>query len=389
MTELHFLPAAGGDFLWLRFGALAGEMHNMIIDSGYRSCFSDFNAILRSIARAKETIDAIVLTHIDDDHIGGFLCWLESVGTEYPAIERIYFNTGRGISGHMGDRGKTLEGYFEDSIRGAPSNGDYSVKNACSILELLRHKKLLDRLCSYSVADGSTATLPCGASMRFISPSEKAALAFGKLWRMEEKKTVVNYGAVGKNGSPWDDLDALMGQKEPPDSSVSNGASLAFLFDFADTHLAFLGDAHADVCVEGLRALGYTPERPYPADLVKLSHHGSACNLSGELLALLDGRRFLVSTAPGKYKKTQKAAVAQLLRFRETVELYFNCSCPDRMFSRRDQEEYLQTGQLILHNVGFGGPRSRIALKDGLMLCGKTKGGVYDGQIQHPAEQSG
>ncbi len=177
-----------------------------------------------------------------------------------------------------------------------------------------------------------------------------------------------------------------MGQKEPPDSSVSNGASLAFLFDFADTHLVFLGDAHADVCAEGLWMLGYTPARPYFADLVKLSHHGSACNLSDELLALLDCERFLISTAPGKYKKSQKAAMAQLLRLRETVELYFNCSCPDHMFSFHDREEYLQTGRLILHNLGFGGPQSQIALKDGLKLCGKTKGGVYDRRIQCSAK---
>ncbi len=217
--------------------------------------------------------------------------------------------------------------------------------------------------------------------MRFISPSEKTALASLKLWRTAEKKTVVNYGGAGKNDGPWDDLDTLMGKKEPADSSVSNGTSLAFLFDFADAHLAFLGDAHADVCAEGLRALGYTPERPYPADLVKLSHHGSACNLSEELLVLLDCQRFLVSTASGKYRKTQKAAIAQLLHFRETVELYFNCSCPSRIFSSRDREEYLQTGRLILRNLGFGGPQSQIALKDGLTLCGKTKGGIYDRRI--------
>ncbi len=206
MTELHLLPAAGGDFLWLRFGALVDEMHNIIIDSGYRSCFSDFNAIMKSIARAKETIDAIVLTHIDHDHIGGFLCWLESTVTEYPAIERIYFNTGRGISEHMGDGRKVQEIYFEDSIQGTPSNGNYSTKNACSILKLLQNKKLLDRLCPYSAAGDSPVVLPCGASMRFISPSEKAVLAFGRLWRTAEKKPVVNYGGAEKmtaHGMIW------------------------------------------------------------------------------------------------------------------------------------------------------------------------------------------
>jgi len=140
VTELHFLPAAGGDFLWLRFGTLADKVHNIIIDSGYRSCFLDFNAVLRSLVRAKETIDAIVLTHTDDDHIGGFLCWLESSGAENAPIERIYFNTGRGISEHMGDGRKAQKSYFEDSIQGTTSNGNYSVRSACSILELL-HKK--------------------------------------------------------------------------------------------------------------------------------------------------------------------------------------------------------------------------------------------------------
>jgi len=60
--------------------------------------------------------------------------------------------------------------------------------------------------------------------MRFISPSEKAALEFGKLWRTAEKKTVFNYGGAGKNDGPWDDLDTLMGQKEPA-QQVGNGAT--------------------------------------------------------------------------------------------------------------------------------------------------------------------
>ena len=57
-------------------------------------------------------------------------------------------------------------------------------------------------------------------------------------------------------------LDELSGCNVPEDASLSNGASIAFLFQFEKIRIAFLGDAHPSVCVDGLLKLGYSSQKP-------------------------------------------------------------------------------------------------------------------------------
>ena len=69
------MPANGGDFLWLCYGCGNRRSH-ILIDSGYGQCYKDYSAVMRYIYEAGETVEAVLLTHIDNDHIGGFLRWL-------------------------------------------------------------------------------------------------------------------------------------------------------------------------------------------------------------------------------------------------------------------------------------------------------------------------
>ena len=46
-------------------------------------------------------------------------------------------------------------------------------------------------------------------------------------------------------------LDELCGCSVPEDTSFSNGASIALLFEFEKIRIAFLGDAYPSVCVNG------------------------------------------------------------------------------------------------------------------------------------------
>lgn len=337
-TVLHFLPASGGDFFWLRYGTDESAA-NLIIDTGMRKDYLCLKRIMEEIEADHQVLDALILTHIDDDHIGGFFRWLKTAN-DYPPIKTICFNTGDEKK-PVFNAACALERGFKSQDKTAM--GDYGVATAHSILEFLADKHLDARLAGQIVIGSPTMQLPFGATIRFISPSSQTMQGFIENWEKEARASQQDYAA---NTFDWENLDDMRHEREAPDQSVSNGASLAFLFDYEETHIAFLGDAFADVCVEGLKNLGYSEVNPYQASLIKLSHHGSARNLSDDLLKILSGNSFLMSSSSSKLSRTQKRTVAKLLVSRRKITVYTNFSLPNGFLSNRDRSIYIDTGKL-------------------------------------------
>ena len=78
MVRLFSCKAHDGDYFWLRYKHDAEELyHNLVIDGGRKSNASDFCEMLKRIYKNGEKIDAMVLTHFDQDHIMGMLAGLQ------------------------------------------------------------------------------------------------------------------------------------------------------------------------------------------------------------------------------------------------------------------------------------------------------------------------
>ena len=69
MLEVYTYNAGKGDCVRLRFD----DTHNIIIDTGVIRFAPAFKRICDEITSAGETLDLLILTHVDDDHIGGIL----------------------------------------------------------------------------------------------------------------------------------------------------------------------------------------------------------------------------------------------------------------------------------------------------------------------------
>jgi len=63
--------------------------------------FGELKDIIDLIKERKEIIDLLILTHVDDDHIGGILKWFENDESAYSLIGKVWFNSGRLISEHF------------------------------------------------------------------------------------------------------------------------------------------------------------------------------------------------------------------------------------------------------------------------------------------------
>lgn len=114
------------------------------------------------------------------------------------------------------------------------------------------------------------------------------------------------------------------------DRSVANGSSIAFLLEQGGKSCLLAGDAHPRVLAASIRRL--LAERggsgKLHLDACKLAHHGSMSNINDELLALLDCRRWIVSTNGAIFKHPDRPTAELIAKHsRQAPELLCNYLC--------------------------------------------------------------
>ncbi len=79
--KIKFLQAFNGDSIWISFSE-NGDPKNIIIDGGVGDTYEnnlrkkgELFDVIEHIKGCNENVDLLVLTHFDDDHIGGLLRW--------------------------------------------------------------------------------------------------------------------------------------------------------------------------------------------------------------------------------------------------------------------------------------------------------------------------
>lgn len=314
------IPAEEGDFFWLTYGE--ETKHHILIDGGVESCGNKYEKILTYIEKNKEKVDAIVLTHVDNDHIQGALDGLGRMSTESleQVVEKIIFNTGRGIA----EKFSTIrEAYVEDQIVIHKHIDAYGIGEGIAFEKLLEERKLNEKLVSCTMS-GDIVELLGGAKLRIISPGEKQLVDLLDKW--EEYMSVDNQDGYSTNlDNTKKDLEYLRKEKLLIDNSVNNLSSIAFIFEYEEKKIAFLADSLPKVCIDGLRQHGIGGE--YPVDILKISHHGSRSNSSDSLLKILRTNNYLISTN-GKGKKVpSKVVIAHLLKAHDKCEDKINIIC--------------------------------------------------------------
>lgn len=283
MVKIFTLPANEGDFIWICYGENEVYSH-ILIDGGTKECGEEYASIIKIIDERKEKIEALVLTHVDYDHIQGAIEGICRTSDDLlkRTVKKIYFNTCRGIRRNLKETREFSEGSdcVEDQICVNQNYKQYSVGDGIKFLDLLSEKGLKDRLVDY-VVYGEKAILPNDAIIRFISPGEKELIKFANQWeKYERENEYVQYASnldmVKKN------LADLMNENLVSDQSINNASSIAFIFEYQSIKLAFLGDARPSVCLQGIKKIN---DADYlEVDLLKLSHHGSRSNTSDPLL---------------------------------------------------------------------------------------------------------
>ncbi len=316
-VRVHGLAAGYGDCLVVEYGR---PVRRLLIDAGPKFFWPQVREALMPLAG--NGFDVFVVTHIDEDHIGGAIPLLDDPALRH-TVRQVWFN---GFV-HCRDGGSVLGPIQGEQLTERIVTGGVPWNTA---LGRGRSPGIGKAAVVPSTGDLPVVDLPGGARAVLLSPTGPALKRLADVW----EEVVADAGLVAGEGSAG--TSRPLGPKnverpDPPrpltepelfemaadrkrDKSAANASSIAFVLEVEGKRVLLAGDAHGDVLAAGLARYGAQVGESRPRiDLAKLPHHGSGGNVSADLLAAMDCRRYLVSSNGQNYGHPDDAALARLL----------------------------------------------------------------------------
>lgn len=342
MFKIEMWPAGHGDSLYIEYGEPSAP-RRVLIDAGPYYAFKELAKRIDALTNSGVTLELLVITHVDGDHIDGAVKLLGAPPSGL-AIQDVWFNAWR----HLAPQPSDLLGPVQGEMLSA----------------LIQRRKL-----PWNAAFGGgrvalagrgalpVITLPGGLRLTLLSPTRRELANLQPVWAKELRKAglepdsreqaLAKLRKDARLRPPADllgggraDVQALAARPFSDDSSEANASSIAFLAEYAGARVLFTGDAHAPVLEAAIRKLVTRNKPKLKLDAVKLSHHGSKVNTSPSLLNLLDCKRFLVSTNGNTFNHPDPETIARIIvQSGPEVELFFNYLSDE---TRPWNDEYLQ-----------------------------------------------
>jgi beta-lactamase superfamily II metal-dependent hydrolase/tetratricopeptide (TPR) repeat protein len=310
---IDMLRAGHGDCLVVSYG---DPPHRILIDGGTAPSYDEgLAAYLERHADAPLHFDLFVVTHVDSDHIDGAVIFLQDrqrLGVEF---DEIWFNGWPQLPPGRGP----LSGEFLGAL--VPDDR-WNARFGTQAVVLPGEEGEEGEL--------PVVTLPGGATLTLLSPTPKALRRLKTEWEDVVEEAGFTPGDEQRSLELLAKRKALQPRARGArlyggDNAVANGSSIAFLLEAGGRSCLLTGDAYAPVLQQTLDRLRRKRgvER-LAIDAIKLSHHGSEKNVSADLLAVVDCRRYLVSTNGDYFKHPDPETLQLLAKTAGECQVWFN-----------------------------------------------------------------
>lgn len=336
--RIKVLEAGHGDALIVET-SIGDETFRILIDGGPAECFErrqgakrtigPLQAELDGMVARQERFDLTILTHVDDDHIGGLLraCRHE----KYRAViaNEVWFNSGRLIAEAMGGAVPEDSTIWIDD----PNDRLTSIAQGVEFDDILRQYCQVRR--SVKIADGAEIPFRHGKIL-ILSPTEDQLRTLLAKWEKEKPDSLTS---SARNDYELSFEELRDNDVFSEDSSVHNASSIAILIEVAGARALFLGDALPSTVCRTLREkLGVNEQNRLSVRVCKLSHHGSEANTNEELLSLLHCEKFIISTNGARHGLPDKMTLARIDKLSpESLVLFNYPGLRKRIFSRHGE----------------------------------------------------
>jgi beta-lactamase superfamily II metal-dependent hydrolase len=282
-------------------------IRHILVDGGPASSLPNLLEVLAaSRTNGTLTLEALVVTHYDFDHIGGIIALLEQI-PDWLSINDIWFNGNKHLL-----PGDQLGPQHSEAL------ADLIVKS-----RLPWNKAFRDQ--AARVRSAGSIDLPGGMSIWVLSPTENelSALAKQSFAGLLSNDNLAPRDRLGRqDGWPPPPFSSMVAKRSPPDQSASNASSIALLLNYAQKQILLSGDANAEVVCGSLAY--YWPKQKLKLDLLKVSHHGSQANTSADFLRKIECKRFAFSTNGKIHAHPDQVLIARVIESTSNPELIFN-----------------------------------------------------------------
>ena len=291
--KFNFFKALAGDSI-----LISTDNTNILIDGGFGVTYEE--QIKPKLNRIDNTLDLVVLTHIDEDHICGLIEMINNDRKNTAKIKELWFNSIKSIRVRKNRNVAVSYGQgltFDDLLK------EYAVpvNNAIFLTSKDTQKK-------YTINDE--------IELQLLSPYESDLIIL-------EEKEPKNQNTTECQKNKATQVSTKFGNdKRPP-----NKSSIAFILKYNTKEFLFLADANIDVINNSLRNLGYSEDNKLKVEFVKLSHHGSLENINEDFLKIIDTDKFIILTEGKHYGHPSKEIFPLIIEHQakdKNIEFIFN-----------------------------------------------------------------
>jgi len=330
MLRIHMLHADHGDCLWVEYGeADASPPKRILVDCGTERTYREHlkAKIAQTVAEEGSVrFELFVVTHVDADHIGGALRFLDDAAAPDSGIDigEVWFNGYAHLDNQSpyvlgGAQGELLgelllrgdwnwNSHFDTRAVMVPDAGDLPQVDFAG-LQLTLLSPDLDRLQKLKP--------------EWEENARKNGLVPGG--RLPENEAVLDDGWLGEDQTG--DVETLAASAFSQDGAKANGSSIAFLAEYDGVRVLFGADAHPSMLIASANREPLADLDTIALDAFKLPHHGSRKNTSVEMLERFPAAHYLVSTTGQQFKHPDAPAIARVLHAANGrgACLHFNC----------------------------------------------------------------
>lgn len=361
---IEMLPANEGDCILI---TIPQEDVRILIDGGtsetYTFCLRER---LLQIKEEGKGIDLLVVTHIDNDHIGGIIELLKENGSfaesKIIKIQNIWHNSYRHLQFYKklatGEAEKQIlhkmvaQGVSQEMRQSAEGKKEISALQGTSLAALILQGGYNWNLQFFGKAvkkQQKKIRLGNACTIEVLLPEQEELEKLAKKWKYELKRSRISFQFsedrlfddayeyyyrffAQENTGEKKQISARIGEYEDkneidklaewqakPDSSETNASSISLLLEYRGKKLLLLADNIAGKIMESGKISGIF-------DAIKLPHHGSVRNISDEFLANCVTDKYLISTSSAKYGHPDIETLAKIMvkTPEEPKKIYFN-----------------------------------------------------------------
>lgn len=314
--RIEVLPARLGDCLLVECSREGRRPWRMLVDGGPPDTWPLVQKRLGRLEPAAGRIDLAVVTHVDSDHIGGMIPFLESGLARH--VGDVWFNGRTHLPGTARTRSIDQGESVVSALLGAPGGrqvvpwnlafggGPVDTGQPGGFIEL-------------QVEDGPHITV--------LSPPRKRLERLAVVWSkvVAQAQHRAEREIEPDVPAPLGDLAALAAETGPKDASVPNGSSIALLVEHRGASVVLGADAFGPVLGAALEAVAAARGRETLAvDAFKLPHHGSMGNVLEAMLKVAPARHYLISSNGDVFHHPDDAALARVVLAAPSPTVWFN-----------------------------------------------------------------